>query len=119
MEQAAASSRERIRIVEAANDSIVLGNWAMRWAEPWSAVERVTVARVPFGASTILIAVLCIDCVDDQRTVMTSEADPNWHQVLRELPRALAGIEAFEVWSQRPNIGSQAIVIYDRRGRQS
>lgn len=114
MEQA--DARDPIRIIDTAKDSLMLGNRGVHWTEPWSAVQQVAVAGVPFGDSPILIAMLSIDGIEGERTILTSEVDANWHQILCDLPRALTGIEAFEVWSRRSDIGSRVAVIYNRRG---
>ncbi|AMK26473.1 hypothetical protein [Sphingobium sp. TKS] len=104
--------RMPIEIIDVAHDTVVLGNRAMHWSEPWSAVRQVSVARLPYSASTIFIVMLTIDSVDGERTIMISEKHENWQQVLDALPRTLPGIEAFEIWSRRPDIGSRAVIVY-------
>lgn len=104
--------RMPIEIIDVAHDTVVLGNRAMHWSEPWSAVRQVSVARLPYNASTIFIVMLTVDSVDGERTIMISEKHENWQQVLDALPRTLPGIEAFEIWSRRPDIGSGAVIVY-------
>lgn len=88
-----------VSVTHADMDGLGLRDGEASWAEPWSAVSGIQAARVPAGASTVLILAIGVGIgTADERTLLVTEFDPIWDALGDAIHRELTGVPPPATW---------------------